>query len=379
MFQFFSKIPIFIQPIFFVVVYAVSVYISFSFQEGLFLMDSFFLFSAVILSVFVHEMGHAIVAAFFRSSPKIIVTPFFPLTLYEVEKVGLLRQTVIMVAGPFMTLVLFVLSYYAGTMFPFDFVSKMFFVNYLYLIFSMTPMLPFDAGHILRIYLEKFFASFGLKASFVASMVISAFFLTYMLFKGYIIGVLFFGIYFIQNVQLFRSIKGLSDSDQKDENKQLLFEGEVNWQQGNLARSKELFNALLERCEKGYLHNIASEHLASLAFEEKNIDLAYNILTKLGEDISDNAVCLLYNVAYQKKDFKMVCSLSDRCYKIMPTEIMALNNARAFAYFNDSESAGGWLSAALEFGNIKLDEVVQEELFKNVKGTPEFLSFFDKP
>lgn len=380
MMQSFSRVSIFIHPATFLVIFLIALYTAFYLQIAGIVILSLEIALAIVLTLLIHEAGHTAIAAFWNCAPKVIGTPVFVTTIFLADNVGLAKQLGIMSAGIAMNILCGGAAYLIYGILK-SFALKLFFLilastNFVYCLLNILPTLPFDGGHITKTVLEHFFASKGLKGAFILSIIVSFCMLLLLSYLLYFPGIVLFAIYFVQNIQLFRSIRHLSDSDQSMENKGLLFEGEIEWQRGNIAQAKEKFTALLERCKEGYLHDATSEHLAVLLYEEKNIDEAYNILRRLGDNISDKALCLLYDIAYEKKDFNVVCELSERCYKIMTTEIVALNNARAFAHNNDPEAAGGWLSTALEYGNIAFDEILAEDAFKNVKDNRTFLSFF---
>lgn len=385
MIQFFSRISVFIHPATFLVIFLMSLYTVFYLHASAFIVVlSLAITLAIILTLIAHETGHAVVAYLWGCVPKIIGTPVFVTTIFLADNVGIAKQLIIMSSGIVMNALFGMGAYWIQGFVKESFsLVKLFcsilaYTNFVYCLLNLLPALPFDGGHIIKVLSERFFASKGLKTAFVLSMIVSFFVLMWMAYIVYLPGIILFAIYLMQNIQLFNSIKHLSDSDQNMENKGILFEGEIEWQRGNVEKAKEKFTDLLSRCKEGYLHDTASEHLAVLLYEEKNIDKSYDILLKLEDNISDKALCLLYDIAYEKKDFNVVCKLSERCYKIMTTEIIALNNARAFAHNNDPEAAGGWLSTALEYGNITFDEILAEDVFKNIKDNEKFLSFFNK-
>ena len=68
----------------------------------------------------------------------------------------------------------------------------------------------------------------------------------------------------------------------------------------------------------------------------------------------------------------MVAKLSKECYQLAPSQTVALQNARAFAFLKEAKIAGGWLQTAWQYGGLDLFKILGEEVFAALRGSPEF-------
>ena len=381
-----SRIPFIIHPLAFAVLFFIIALIIFPISLKL---ESFYQILAMyvvsVVSILFHELGHSGVAYLFGANPVITVSPLFAATIYSPSQLSSWKQILITLAGPMVSVAIFFVS---GFLFLNVSNSMLFasfyFVNLIYMT-SLIPMLPMDGGHLVRILLEKSFGSKGLRATFAISIFVACaiLFLIFVTARNlfstpYLIAIIYLSIFAIQNVQLLISSKQLHDSDRSEENKALLLKAEIYMQQGDVGGAKAALEEMLQRCKEGQLHIIATEYLAIIAYDEKQVDQAYKLLISLNDSISDNSANILHTIASDRKDYSTVRRLSARCFKNTPSEIIALNNARAFGANNEPEKAGGWLHRACKFNNIKLEDIIKEEEFSKVKENAEFLSFFNK-
>ena len=106
----------------------------------------FFFFSLIII---IHELGHVMVAIFYKwKIVKIILLPFGALTVFH-EKINrpLKEEFIILIAGPLVQII-----------FTLFFISSKEIVNYsnLIIMFNLLPIYPLDGSKLLNIILNKF-------------------------------------------------------------------------------------------------------------------------------------------------------------------------------------------------------------------------------
>ena len=110
----------------------------------------------VLVSVLVHELGHALMYLRLRQEPRIILTGFVGLT-YGSESVDRRADRIkVSLAGPAAQLIVLALPMWLlrDSINPFDHPflwqerADLFFVSYWWALFNLLPILPLDGGHV---------------------------------------------------------------------------------------------------------------------------------------------------------------------------------------------------------------------------------------
>jgi stage IV sporulation protein FB len=104
--------------------------------------------------IFVHELGHALVATFFNwRINKIVLLPFGGVVdLDEHGNRPLHEEFLVTIAGPFQHLILFLIAFllYQSGIMPLDLFNLFLFHNLCILCFNLLPIWPLDGGKIVQ-------------------------------------------------------------------------------------------------------------------------------------------------------------------------------------------------------------------------------------
>lgn len=111
---------------------------------------------AIFISIMVHEFGHAIAARIFGERPEIALHAMGGVTVYHAA-FNRWRRIIVTAAGPLAGLALYFFSTYlahfpqisSAVVFA-TLVDSMIFINLVWTIFNLLPILPLDGGQILR-------------------------------------------------------------------------------------------------------------------------------------------------------------------------------------------------------------------------------------
>ena len=172
--------------------------------------------------------------------------------------------------------------------------------------------------------------------------------------------------------------KNITKSDRDEHLTKELSQAEILLQQGNKEQAEKLLLDLRNKTQGGLIYNQVTHLLAFLAFEKKDTKLAYEYLLSIKDKLSDEAICLMHNLAFEENDYQMVKKLSANCYKLSPSKKVALINARTFAVLNEPKPAGGWLKTAMQFEEFDIKSILREKYFETVKNDSSFKHFFNK-
>lgn len=336
----------------------------------------------IFISVLVHELGHAIMALIFKQRPKIELIAMGGLTSYHGKKLKYYQQFLIVLNGPLFGIGLFVLATVIlwlniftnpaviGTIKVFQY------VNIFWSLINLFPVLPLDGGQLMRIALEGCFGIKGLKLSFLIGFIVATMVaLLAFVFKSYLFGALFF-LFAFQSFETYRKTKNITKSDIDEKLTQELGRAQMLIEQGKKDEAEKLLLDLRDKTHNGLIFNQVTHMLAFMAIEKKENKKAYEYLLSIKDRLTDEAICLMHNLAFEENDYKTVKELSASCYKLSPSKKAALINARAFAILGDAEPAGGWLKTASQYEDVDVQKILEEKYFEKVKTDPVFKHFF---
>ncbi len=112
---------------------------------------------AVVISVLVHELGHAVLQRQFGGRPSIVLYGFGGLAIPNGPPVSSWRQIAISLAGPGAGFLLAGLIWLGLTQLseplgriPALFISSLLFINVVWGVFNLLPIYPLDGGHVSR-------------------------------------------------------------------------------------------------------------------------------------------------------------------------------------------------------------------------------------
>ncbi|MBN2479690.1 MAG: hypothetical protein JXA94_05630 [Parachlamydiales bacterium] len=346
------------------------------------LMGSIMWIVIILVSVLVHEFGHAIMAVVFKQSPRIQLVALGGVTSYEGKNLKYWQQFLIALFGPlfgvllfgFATLVLYLNIFHNPVVVGTFKILQV--VNLFWSIVNLLPVLPLDGGQLLRIALEGFFGVKGFRLSLLLGCIIAGVLaLGSFAIRYYLLGALFF-LFAFQSFDMYRKSKHITKSDRDQKFADELQKAEALFAAGQKKEAEKLFEDLLGKTKNGLIFVAASHYLAFINNERKEYKKAYDLLVKVKDDLQDEAVPLLQKLAFEQKNFKLTSELSAEAYKLNPTKDVALMNARSFGFLNQPQLSGGWLKTASEFGSLDLEKIIQENYFDQVKNSDAFLKFF---
>ena len=177
-----GRVPIVIHPFFWVLAFFIGWVNTFTFSGTVIWMV------VILISVLVHEMGHALMGLSFGQKARIELVGFGGMTVREGPKLKLWQEFLVVFCGPFAGIALFLSALYLSEVIPERFhvfymalrITAL--VNLFWSVFNLIPVLPLDGGHLMRIALEGAFGYRGVKISLFLGILLAmalAFFLPF--------------------------------------------------------------------------------------------------------------------------------------------------------------------------------------------------------
>ena len=306
----------------------------------------------LILSLLVHEYGHALTALYFGARPTITLEAFGGNAHYNSFGITPKREFLITLNGPLLQSFLILFSYLflkSGVFTDYFYIQYFLHVtmrlNILLCLLNLIPLAPLDGGHLLRYVLTRKFGARGTRLSILIGLACMIPLAPYLYSQGFF----FFGtlllIFGFQNFQTLRQLKMVSGSNTPFSN---YLKGVEAIKNNDLENGKTILRKLLKSKDNQIKHS-AIESLAKVYMQENEPQKSYELLLKADPQFLKEGKCLLCKLAFDQKNYQPITQYAWDIYKIEPTYDIALMNSQAFAYLNEPDLAQAWQETAQLF------------------------------
>lgn len=338
----------------------------------------------IFVSILIHELGHATTALLFGLKPRIELVALGGLTYHQGDRLPFWKQFFIVLNGPVFGFMLFLISWSLlklpifSSGFWSSIVTLFFWVNLIWTILNLIPVIPLDGGQLLRIILESIFGARGFRYALITGVIVSssaaAFFFLY---RQFLIGGLF-ALFAFQSFELFRRTRCLTDSDRKNTLKTSLEQAEKDLQNGQRDRALFAFERIRNESKKGMIYMMATQYIAHLKYDLGRSKEAYELLLPIQSELSSDSQLLLHKVAFDQGDFMVVEKIGSKCFQFKSSKEIALRNAVACAFLEKAKPSVGWLETAFQEGLDSLSDILRGKEFDSIRHTEVFQKFFTK-
>lgn len=371
--EFGKKIPVKMTWPFFLVAALIGFLNSYS------LYGTLFWIFVILISVLIHEYGHALSAHAFGQKPRIELVAFGGLTYPEGKRLKSWQEFIVVLAGPLCSLGLCLLGmiiffipavrHTPYAIYPFLFA----FVNGFWTILNLLPILPLDGGQLVRIICQALFGFKGFKIASVISIVFGTVCALFFFFVGQLfLGLIFLFILF-QGVEIYKQVRRLGESDLNDEVKTELAKGELAMTANDLNKAEIIFEKVRLMAKDGFCFMRASELLAEIKSRRGEFQETFSLLEPISTELSLSARNLLVKAAFMQKEYIVVLQETARVFAEEPNQEAATLAAKSAAALQQVEDAINYFQAALKLGANK--EELNRSDFDAIKDDPNFINF----
>lgn len=376
-----GKIPIYIHPIFWVLAFAIGALNtlggSITMSEAI--PGILIWVSVIVISVIVHEFGHALTAVAFGQSARIDLQGMGGMTSRQGKKLKLWQDFLVVLNGPIFGFGLALVAFFLLNLFKADAKGFLvyaleisYYVNVFWTIVNLLPIQPLDGGKLLNIVLEALFGFKGIKIAYFLSLLFSA-----------IITLLFFAIqatwagilFLILTFESYRSWKAslaLTEQDQNSEIQNLFKEAELNIRSGNREEGFKKLQMLYQGNKSGMIKQMAAEYMAQMLAAEGKYQQAYQLLYPYKDNLNVENLRLLHQAAYQSGALEEAIKIGNQSYQSLPRYDTALINSLCFALLEQPQPAIGWLQCAIRDGMPNLRAILSKSEFDRIRQNPNF-------
>jgi stage IV sporulation protein FB len=279
-----GKIPLAIHPFFWVLAFFIG-WINTQNVPG-----TLIWVAIILISIVVHEFGHALTAVSFGQTAKIDLMGFGGVTQRKGgSKLNLWKEFLIVLNGP---LAGFALAGVAWVLYnflrqsnpgsPLTYAAEIgLYVNVVWTILNLMPVQPLDGGKLFSIILESIFGVRGIKiALFISLLLAGGLGLFFFSIRQYFVGALFM-LFTFESYKLWQDSLSITEKDQDSTLQGLLKYGEDELRAGRKGEALNSFRAIRNKVTEGVIYQAATENEALLLVEKGDLNQAYDNLLSL--------------------------------------------------------------------------------------------------
>jgi len=357
-----GKIPITIYPIFFLVAGIIG------FLSSQSLTGTVLWVLIIMVSIIVHELGHALTAIAFGQKAQIELVGFGGLTHHNGKPLKPWQSFLVVLNGPMAGFALCAIAYVIYLFFPQKgavhyALAITIFINLFWTIINLLPIQPLDGGKLLGIVLEKVFGPRGIRLSHLVSIILAMGFAFLFFFLGMVIAGAIFFLFAFESYRAFSSLKNLTLLDRDEALQEMMKQASKKYEARDIISAENIIQEILSRTHQGLIYQSAQELLSRIYFDRGDFDRAYEILYPIRESLSPDIVVLFHQLAAMMEKWDVVHELSESAYSTKPNYQTALLNATAEAVKGNGQAAMGWLMRAQNDGAPNIQVYVQRSEF----------------
>jgi len=376
MIKFPGKIPITIHPLFWLIVIFISWINAFNLTQIVIWTI------VIVVSVVIHEFGHALTAVAFGQTAKIDLVAFGGVTQrYGGKKLKLWQEFVIVLNGPLAGLVLALCAWWIQRSLIISHpeaqltyaVVITFYVNIFWTFMNLLPVQPLDGGKLLSIALEAIFGLRGKKIALFISLIFSSVVGIFMFSIHAFLAGSFFLLFAFESYRAWKASLSVTEQDQNFILQHQLKEAENDIARGHKDEALRKFQRLRDIAKQGLIYKTATEHAAHLFAEMGELKEAHDLLLSLGNKLSPEGIRLLHQLAYRNGNWQEAITLGKSAYHHYPDYHIAIINASSHALLGQVQPAVGWLHCAIKEGLPNLQEILAQKEFDPIRNDPMFL------
>ena len=336
----------------------------------------------VFVSVLIHELGHALTALSFGQSAEVTFMALGGVTSRKGPKLNPLKEFLIVLNGPLAGFFLYFICKWVLDTMGFQATSPigyMFligsYINLIWTLLNLFPVLPLDGGRLLMIICEKIGGVRGGRVAYAISLASAVVFAVFFfLIQEFFAGAIFL-LFAFESYREFHLGRLLDPIDEDIELKKSLEEGVKNYRARDLCKSEKILKAVQEKSKNGLLYLTATYFLAKTYEEQGDFEKAYLLLSKEKEKLDPEQLEDLQRMAFMTKRFKEATLIGQEVFREKPGADSAFINALSLAQLQQVTPAVGWLKTSIREGLENPLNATRHLAFDPIRNTNEFRNF----
>lgn len=336
----------------------------------------------IVVSLLVHEYGHALTAVACGQTASIELMLFGGVTRHQGKTLTRWQEFLVILNGPLAGVALAALAYILATTKSLSLPPSLLYIltvvwsiNVFWTVVNLLPVHPLDGGQLLAVILQGFFGHRGYSAALLISTLSGGAIALLCFASQLLLGGVLFLMFAFESFRSWRYSLQMSDIDHEVSYQKELKRAEKFLEERDFAKAQSLLIQLTTTTGHGVIHDCAIGYLAELYLSQGRYQAAYQLLHPAGEKLSEELWPLFIRAAYGCGDWQAAVVRGDEAYRKSPTAAIALINARCHARLDDVVPAVGWLRCAIRDGADHLEAVLKHPDFDLVRSREPFRTF----
>ncbi len=357
-----GKIPVTIYPVFFII----AGLIGFLYTQSV--VGTLLWIAVILVSVLVHEFGHALTAMTFGQTARIELVGFGGLTHHDGKILKPWQNFIVVLDGPLAGFLLCLAAY--GLLFVVpgggwlsDALNIAVYVNLFWTIVNLLPIQPLDGGKLLSIVCEKLFGHRGVRHSYLFSAILSVLLSIAFFILGAIIAGAIFFLFAFESYRGWSELKNLTALDRDEQLQTMLKKAGENLEKGNYTEAEMELEEIIKQTKQGVIYNTAVELLGRLYFSCGENEKAFDLLYPIRNSLSPQLISILHKISGYLDKWDVALQIGERAYSESPGFESALINASANASRGNLQAAVGWLKRAINDGASNIEKYLERSEF----------------
>lgn len=330
----------------------------------------------IILSILIHEYGHALTAIAFKQRAAIELVIYGGLTRRTGKPLKRWQEFIVVLNGPLAGALLGAAAYAARvylephlnaiSLYALDVTWQ---INFFWTVVNLLPVFPLDGGQLLAISLQ---AILGLRGLRLALLISTFFALSASLFFFYLPAILAGALFLLltfESYKNWRSSCTMTATDQNPAVQRQLHLAEMFILEGNVSGAENLLTQLIASAKEGVIHNQAVTLLAKLKYQQGQYKDVVGLLKSLDHGLDGPQLELLVLSAIAVNDLQIMEQYGSKAYQEYPNYQIAVANARYHARLDQVVPAIGWLQCAIRDGLPNPKAVIDSDDFNTIRKT----------
>ncbi len=374
----FKKIPLSIQPSFWILSFFIG------FLNSTAPLQIFFWIGVVLLSVVVHELGHALTAIYWGQRVRIELTAFGGVTIREKgAELTPLKEFFCIAMGPLAGFLLAAVVYIipASSQAVASALYTIVVANIIWSMLNLLPVHPLDGGKLMAIVFENFFGHAGLRFSYFLSALLAIVFgLTFMILHSVLMSS-FFLLFAFESFRAWKQAKFKGRTDVENQITEEIDKAIGEW-------LSEKPDAAIQRLEKlcdesqgqsdAYIE--ALEKLAHYLIMTKQPKKAFQRLMGAKNRLSIQGLALLQLAAFEAEAYQEALKAGEKLYiEGVGGSDCALLNAFSAAHLQKADVTVNWLKSVQKEGeneaSFDMATILKSEELNPVRSSQTFKDF----
>lgn len=341
--------------------------------------------AVILVSVLVHEGGHALAFTAFGQPCRVELTAFGGVTIPGRPKQGrgalkTWKMVLVTLAGPAAGLALAGVALLLGggldptpqNLYGYA-LSLTVVLNLIWTIANLLPVMPLDGGQVIRQIAQRIFGERAVRGVFIWGVLFSASAALALLalFLAPLPAILFALLAF-QNAVSWWSSRGVTASDLRDDVRSLFEDALRSISEKRYDIAEEQLRQLIKDAPAGLISNAAHEQLAELEERYGHYREAFELLQPISDSLDAQALLLYHELAFTLDQYDEVVKVGNICFQELPDEQVAFRNSLAYAAKGDATAAMNWFEAAWENGLPHPQECLKRSEYDSIRTTTHF-------